>query len=308
MSANIHDVLLALGLDLKDRGKEWRCRPPYRSSSNDMSLSILKESGNFSDFGIGARGTLKDLIKLILHLETKEDVENYLKNLKYEEDDTPLKKPALKMPNIFSSHELDNLLPHYSFFNKRGISDETLRLFGGGLAGEGQMLRRYVFPIWDEQRKNVLGFAGRDMTGRALAKWKLLGQKRFWTYPLFLNADVIQATRELVIVESIGDMLALYEAGVKQVVVLFGIELPHYWALFNRIVSLNPRVIIIGLNNDVDSAVNNGQRGAIKIQKSLSKVFDPRQIIISPPASNDFGAMSKKENLNWYVESIKKAV
>lgn len=306
MSADIYDVLTSLGIQLNDRGREWRCRPPYRESNNDTSLAIYKDNGGFHDFGIGARGSFKDLLKLILGTESQEEVEKYLETLKYEEDSTLLREPRLKMPTAFDPTVVQNLLPHYTFFQKRGISREILELFGGGMAGEGKMLRRYVFPIWNETHTSIVGFAGRDLTGHEdRVKWKLLGLKQHWCFPLFLNADIIIEKREVIIVESIGDMLALWQAGYQNVIVIFGVELPHYFAIFNRLVSLNPTRIIIGLNDDKDSEENNGQLGATRIQKSLGAVFDPRQIINAPPLNNDFGKMAET-NINliheWYAE------
>ncbi len=298
MSADIQDVLLDLGLVLNDRGNEWRTSAVWRGGNNDTALVIYKDNGSFRDFGSGIQGSLKDLIKLVLGFDKKEDVESYLNSLKYEEAEVSLRKPTLKMPSTFNPQAVQNLLPHYAFFHKRGISTNTLSVFGGGVAGEGQMLRRYVFPIWDEHKKAVHGYSGRDLMDRSVStriKWKLLGLKRYWVYPLFANREIIQAKREIILVESIGDMLALWEAGYPQTLCSFGIELPAYFALFNRIISLNPKRILLGFNNDADSAQNNGQLAAIKIRESLCGVFDPRQIVNAPPLRNDFGAMITPE-------------
>lgn len=298
MSADLQEVLTALGYtNLSDRGNQWRCRPLYRDSDNSTSLCIFKDNGAFEDFGAAIKGTLKDLIRLTLGYEKQEDVEKFLNSLKYDQTTEVLRKPKLIMPTTFDSSLIENLLPHYVYWQKRGMRTDTLEVFGGGMAGEGPMLRRYVFPIWDEDQKQILGFAGRDLTNSpSRPKWKLMGAKKFWVYPLHINKRIITNRREAILVESIGDMLALFNAGYHHVLVMFGLRLKGT-ALFNRLISLNPKRIIVALNSD-----KNGQLAAERTVQLLGTVFDSRQIVNAPPLAGDFGEMlEQKIDFNvWY--------
>ena len=55
------------------------------------------------------------------------------------------------------------------------------------------MKNRYVFPILNS-KKDIVGFSGRDLNSQSKIKWKHLGEKINWCYPLFLNIDNLQYT------------------------------------------------------------------------------------------------------------------
>ena len=83
------------------------------------------------------------------------------------------------MEKTWNDEELKNLLPHYSFYEERGISKEVLKTFRSGLAHSGSMNQRYVFPIYNMEGL-IHGWSGRDMTGKKDAKWKHIGRKANW--------------------------------------------------------------------------------------------------------------------------------
>ena len=89
----------------------------------------------------------------------------------------------------------------------------------------GKLNNRIVFPIFNMDGTDIEGFAGRDLLDRD-TKWKLMGAKRLWIYPFFLPEvqEAIMEKQEVILVESIGDFLALYEAGIFNVLVLFGVK------------------------------------------------------------------------------------
>ena len=92
-------------------------------------------------------------------------------------------------------------------------------------------------------------------------------------------------------------MLALYDAGIKNVVVAFGV------ALSNSIINFTLRYrldkIVIALNNDSD---NNsvGNKASLKFKTQLSKHVNSNKINIRLPNKKDFGEMNKLEITEWY--------
>src|SRR5690606_29717739 len=108
----------------------------------------------------------------------------------------------------------------------------------------------------------------RDLTGKKEAKWKHIGAKRNWVFPLYMYAErngkkyypvqeAISKTKEVILVESIGDMLALWEYGIQNVLVTFGLTLPS--KLCSYLMGLNLKRVIIATNNDFNKDKNRGK-------------------------------------------------
>ena len=118
---------------------------------------------------------------------------------------------------------LSKLLPHFKFYNDKKVSNLTLKLYKGGLATAGKLNGRFVFPIFDENDPSqIIGFTGRHLRWKSeseFPKWKHVGRKSNWLYPICISNDTgsfpflecTQERREIIIVESIGDSLALTE-------------------------------------------------------------------------------------------------
>jgi DNA primase len=157
------------------------------------------------------------------------------------------------------------------------------------------MKNRYVFPIFDVNN-NIIGFSGRDVTNVSKIKWKHLGEKNDFLYPLFLNKNMIEDLKEVILVESIGDMLSLWQAGIKNVLVTFGTNLSL--SILNYCLKIDAKKIYVSLNNDSHNN-NAGNIGAEKIYSRLKRYFDDNQIKIALPIRKDFGEMTKEEILQW---------
>jgi DNA primase len=201
----------------------------------------------------------------------------------------------LKSTKKFDIEILQNLELNHQYWNKRNIMDETLSQFKGGVAKAGKMKNRYVFPIFDINN-NIIGFSGRDITNLSKIKWKHLGEKNDFLYPLFLNSSQIEAQKEIILVESIGDMLSLYQAGIKNVLVTFGTNLSL--SILNYCLKIDMKKIYISLNNDSNKN-NAGNIAAEKTHARLKRYFDDKQLKISLPTKKDFGEMTKEEILQW---------
>ncbi len=293
----IKDILTDIGFSLKDYGKEYRAKPIYRDSDNNTVLSIKKDTGRWIDFKDGTSGNFEDLIKLSLNLNT-EDVKKYLEKRTDFSIPVNTAKPQVTSCRVFSEFFLDKIKKDNSYWNNRGVSDETLNVFKGGVCESGKMKGRYVFPIYNLNNK-LVGVSGRDVfkSSTNRPKWKHIGNKAEWQYPVFLNQDEIKIKKEIILVESIGDMLALWDSGVYNSMVIFGLSMGA--AVFNLLLRLDPSRIILSLNNDSSNEFA-GNNAANKIKEKLKNHFDEKQLKVSLPTRKDFGEMTKEEISLWY--------
>jgi len=293
---NVFQVLTDLGYKLKDHGKEYRARPLYRDSDNDTVLKIEKNSGNWFDFKQNISGDLNSLVKLTLKLDGVDEAKQWLKNKNFiSQLPNNVEKPLIKSSKNFDISILDRLEDSHDYWINRNITKETISQFKGGVANAGKMKNRYVFPIFN-LKNNIIGFSGRDVTNMSKIKWKHLGEKSDFLYPLFLNHSILQEQREVILVESVGDMLNLWQSGIKNVLVTFGTSLSL--PILNQMLKLDIKKIYISLNNDSNKNMA-GNIGADKIHSRLKRYFDQRQLKIALPIKKDFGEMTNEEILQW---------
>lgn len=302
MKKDIEKTLKSLGYSLIDRGGFWHSAAVYRGGDNKTALQIYKDTGVWRDFVKASPFyPFEKLVKLTVGEERSVDI------LKRIEQDKPLdleleeKAPKMDIPTFFSHKEVETLVPHYSFYNKKKISDNTLKLYRCGMAMSGKMNGRFVFPVFDENGK-VVGMSGRILLPSSSApKWKHIGVKRDWIYPInikprnddnpFLNS--IEEKKEIILVESIGDSLALTQNGFFNHIVLFGVDISSKQIGF--LLSQNPSKIIISLNNDKEKADNTGLNSSIKIYLKLLEFFEVSKLQIILPLKKDFGEMNESE-------------
>jgi hypothetical protein len=295
---NFAEILTELGYDLRDYGKEYRARPLYRESDNDTILTIEKATGKWYDFKELRGGRFEDLVKRTLKLSSMEETNTWLKNKNYTRDERVETKPLIKDKKIFSKEVLSRIFPEHEYWNNRGISTTTLKVFEGGVVRSGRMKDRYVFPILDG-RKNLVGFSGRDLLnieGSKRPKWKHIGDKSSWKYPLQANYKTLKSIREVILIESVGDMLSLWENEIQNVVVTFGLDVST--SVVNLLLKLDPNKIYISFNNDASNN-NAGNIAAEKAKRKLLKYFDRYQMKIALPDKKDFGEMSRDEINRW---------
>jgi hypothetical protein len=289
---DVKDILINIGYTLFDSGKEYRTKPLYRDSSSNSVLSIKKDSGRWVDFKENRFGNLEELVQITLNLKDLSEAKSYISNNFQLRVPKP-EKEKLKEPTIFNKEDLRRIIPDYSYWKGRGVSSETLQLFDSGVMRSGKMKDRYVFPVFDK-RDRLVGVAGRDITGKQQMKWKLLGEKNSWAYPMKYNLNFLRNDRKVFLVESIGDMLALWEAGIKNCIVTFGLAITP--KIKQVLMFTDPKKIYISFNNDDNQA---GNAAAKKAYNNLRRQFDASQLEIRLPSKNDFGCMSKGEILRW---------
>ncbi len=315
MITDLKDLLNTIGYSqLRDDGTYWRTNAIYRDGDNKTSLRINKRTGDFKDFVEKKYGNVNELIKLTLRIgetELKKFYEGNLVDLSQivSRDD----KPKLTMEKTWNESELNNLLPHFKFYEDRGISKDTLKFLRSGFAHSGSMNERYVFPIYSLEGP-IHGWSGRDMTGKKDAKWKHIGRKASWVYPAFVPLktknttggwettypvlDEIRRTREVILVESIGDMISLREKGQRNVLVTFGLVLSSKLGSF--LLSLDLDCVVVALNNDENNDVNRGKHAALDMFLDLMHYVDAAKLkIVLPIGCNDFGEMNEELFERW---------
>ena len=284
----------------------------YRGGSNPTAVLVYKDTGVWTDF---VKNTpclpLKDLVSATLKTNDPDQINKILdgKNLPTQ---SVCNKPKISSEKVYPEDILLKLLPHYIYYKRKGIKEQCLANLKSGLATSGSMYQRFVFPIFNEQGQ-IHGFSGRDMLDSGdRPKWKLMGKKSNWIYPAYVKVDgdllyknSIIESKSVILVESIGDMLALHSCGYNNVLVTFGTAISSKLLCF--ILSTGAQKVYISLNNDSNKERNSGRIGSIKIFIKFLNYFNPNKLYISPPTSNDFGDMSC-EDIHTWKENIDSSV
>jgi hypothetical protein len=299
----IKESLISLGYKLSDRGSYWQTNAIFRNGDNRTAIQIYKDSGVWKDHVENNKfSPFKRLIEITLGTNDPKILKGYIS-----EEHTgdcyvrqSYNQEKIEMEEIYKEEDLSKLLPHYKFYTDKGISKEILVSLKGGFATAGKLNKRFVFPIHNEH-KQIHGFSGRDMTsigGRP--KWKHIGRKKDWVYPLYSNQEVFKSiaeTKTIIFVESIGDMLNLNQNGFNNVLVTFGLDISS--KLVCLPLSLNVDEIVLSLNNDLNSPENRGLNASIKNYLKLLNFYSPDQISICLPIKKDFGEMSAEDFKTW---------
>lgn len=173
------------------------------------------------------------------------------------------------------------------YYIDRGYSKEVLDEFDVGvcLNPTKQMRNRVVAPVYDDDFERMVGCVGRVMhenyNGR---KW--VNSKNFyagaWLYGYWLSQDKIREKRTAVLVEGQGDVWRLWEAGIKNVVGMFGSTLTDTQI---RILETSGAFTLV-LLTDSDEA---GEKARGSIRKKCERTFNIVEIELS---AKDVGEMS----------------
>ena len=291
-SEDFQGILESIGYNLIDCGDHWRTQAVYRDGDNSTAVKIYKNTGVWMDF-VENKGSkpFEALIKLTI--KDQKQLNEILVNSSTPNVVTYYPKEKIEMEKIYPESSLDRLIPNYNFYKNRNISEETQKSFQVGLAGVGKMYRRMVFPVYN-QYNQIIGFSGRKVDdNNNYPKWKHIGRRNNWVYPAYnSNTGVheeIELKKQVILVESIGDALALYEQNIRNVLVIFGLSVNNN--IINYLSGRSIEHIYISTNNDENSGQNRGFIAALKSFLKLSNYFDLNCLSVKfPPKSyNDFG-------------------
>lgn len=296
---DIEGTLISLGYKLEDRGSYWQTNAVFRQGDNKTAIQIYKNSGVWKDYvNQTPFMPFKKLVQLTVGSNDDNVISDYTKELEQINfsNFNPLKE-RISMEKTYNKSCLDRLLPHYDFYEKKGVSSSILHSFDCGLCTEGKMYQRLVFPIYNLNNK-IHGFSGRYLgQNQDAPKWKHIGTKSKWVYPHHLSERHIMDKSEVILVESVGDLLSLHQNDKKNSLCCFGADISP--TLCSYLVRINPSKIIISLNNDNSKEFNVGLFGSIKIFFKLFTLFDYSKIKICLPTKNDFGDMKNSDYVDW---------
>ena len=291
---DVKEILIKMGYTIhSETMSHYHMRPLYRDSDNNLALEVDKSTGLWYDFVERFGGSLPQLIERTLAL-TPDKVKEFLKDESFAV--APKNNYELDEIKKFDKNLLFKLKKDHSYWQNRGISPKTVSTFEGGTTVNGRMKNRYVFPIFNE-RNDVVGFSGRSLVNyTSVPKWKHIGAKSSWCYPLKWNYNVLVRLKQVILLESIGDMLALWESGIYNTLVTFGVTISP--AIISHLLRIDAKKILISFNNDEEKN-KVGNDAANEGKQKLMKYFDAEQVSVAIPDHKDFGMMDKEQIELW---------
>lgn len=210
-------------------------------------------------------------------------------------------EPRLTTDKIYPESMLARLVPDYTYWRGRGASDEVIKRLEGGLAPAdgGKLAGRFIFPVRGLDGR-INGFTGRLVDEYSFApKWKHLFKVSNAVWPWNVTGPAIRARRVAVLVESVGDTVALLGAGIETVLDIWGLTL--HGRLISTLLGAGVKHIVVSLNNDDDP--KKGNYAAMKARDKLLGFWPETGVTIRPPRSKDWGkCMESPEGLAELAE------
>lgn len=213
-----------------------------------------------------------------------------------------------------------NLTIPAKYYINRGFLPETLREFDVGLCTRKgqQMFMRIVVPIYDITGKYLVGCVGRSInpecsicnmyhapnrmcpSNKIEEKWaqKWINSEGLKTKDFFYNTwnakKHIEQSSTVILVEGQGDVWRMYEAGIYNVLGLFGCELSD--TKFDILNSFGVMNIILALDSD-----DAGKNATSKIKNRISSYFNVETIDLP---NKDIGEMSILETKSCFKDYL----
>lgn len=263
---SLKNYLQSLGYSVREYSNYLTCNAKYRDGQDDGSVVIYDNL--VKDYVTGHSFNYKQFVQLVSGLNSSDDIQKIISENKI---DYVTPEVKIKQIKVFPNAIVKELYPMYDYWLNRQISIETLRATRGGVfSGKGVMKNRFVFPIFNS-KEQIIALNGRDITNNPnRPKWIFNGTKAC-VYPAFINSKLIRESGVAILLESIGDWLALSTCGINNGLVMFGVDLNL--AIINYFLKNNMKKIIISPNND--SLTNNaGNNASDKIYNKLRRYFD----------------------------------
>lgn len=174
------------------------------------------------------------------------------------------------------------------YYLDRGFTLEALDEFDVGLCKDGssEFFNRVVFPVYDETDTFLVGCVGRTVCDDP-RKWinKRGFNKSNHLYNIGKSIRYISKTASVILVEGQGDVIRLWEAGVRNVVGIFGASLSDSQEFLLQ----KTGALTIVIMTDSDEA---GRRCRAEIREKLRYCFN---IVDIEADRKDVGGMSIEE-------------
>ena len=141
-----------MGYPLQDCGNHWRTSALYRGGNNPTALMIYKDTGVWTDFVKNTpRMPFKHLVSITLKSTDEAKINEFIGSLSSESKSYI--KPKMSAEKTYDISILQKLIPHYIYYINKGVDEQVLVNLNGGLATEGAMYQRFVFPIFASQEE-----------------------------------------------------------------------------------------------------------------------------------------------------------
>lgn len=291
---DIREFLVEQGYPVQDRGEYITIPAKWRGGEDVSSVAIYPKTNVVIDFVSSERMRIEELVGKILGIASRFDLKQWMAKRGMELVGQKKLGSIINVRRPFPESVLEDFKPDYSYFLGRGISEETLRTFEGGLCLAGRMKDRFCFPVRDSRRR-IIGLVGRAVVDGMLPKYKILGKKASFVWPAIVNLPQIKEAGEIILVESPACVFRLWDFDIRHVLCLFGTELSV--ALLNFAIKMNPRRIIVATNNEASLV---GNEAAQKVTRKFRRFFDHHQVLVHLPiGAKDFADMSRGQIKEW---------
>ena len=163
------------------------------------------------------------------------------------------------------------------YYLDRGYSAEALDHFDVGVCNDSrsEMYNRAVFPVYDESDEFMIGCVGRTICND-VKKW--VNKKGFNKASFLYNYGKvlrdISRTSTIILVEGQGDVIRLYEAGIKNAVGIFGSNISDSQVfLLQKSGAFN--IVIMTDNDDAGGVCRSKARDKLKLSFNVYDVVTP---------------------------------
>ena len=296
------DIVDVIGrsVELKRAGANYKGLCPFHHEKTP-SFIVSPQKQIFTCFGgCGASGDVVTFVKRYYNLDFNEAVEKLadeygieIQKNSHKDDREKYYEVNREAARLFYRNLTEKKNPGYTYMQRRGIQDSTIKKFGLGYAEDSwnnlydyfkkkgtdekilielgliskkgdrcydKFRNRVIFPIINTAGK-VIGFGGRALDNEAMPKYlnspeNKVFQKKNNLYALNSTRQDIGKEGSAIIVEGYMDAISLYQNGVRNVAASLGTALTENQAkLINR---YTKNVI---LSYDADAA---GQKAALR--------------------------------------------
>lgn len=308
-NGQIPALLSKLNISFTQSGRWISSTCPVHKGDNRHAFGFNVDTGSWKCFTHSCErqysNSIIGLISGVLGYDYNAAVDWLVDNL----DDKPafIANTKVRKDKIYQENCLKRLFKT-DFYLKRGFQQSTLDFFEHGKAESGSMFNRIVFPIRDE-KGFIRGFSGRwsgkevevngktvcyNINGKEVPKWKHTSfNKGDYLYNFYRAKEF--SSEEIILVESIGNVMRWYDCGFKNCVASLGTAFTTKQS--SLILSSTRRVILAG---DNDEAGLKAQNKRIKMLEQYTNV----QTIL-PPVGKDWAELSNQEVLDIYARGKK---
>ena len=324
LNSKIEEILAKLGMECEEYGDNiYCCCPIHDESNNPRAFSFSKNKGiwkcwtrdcqqqyNNDVFGLiqgvlskqnGLDATFSDVLKWANQFNTNKV---YTSTIKDVEDEftklvSSIKKCEINQPNSPEIVLDFDILKPSQYFISRGFKQETLMHFDIGDCNDkkSKLYERSIIPIHDDSGDKIIGCTARAIKEYKSPKFLLYPtgfDKRFYLYNLHRAKDSICKKSQLIIVEGQSDVWRLYEAGITNVVGIFGRSLSkEQEEILHRLPITN---LVILLDND-----QSGREAKVQLQRSLNRMY---KLSFPKIPTKDVGEMSIEQIKNILLPQI----